>query len=92
MYLKLNIQRFADGKVVIETDLNDKGFKSGLDKMQNIAKTGFKAPDRFLTKSQVPPFPSPSFINEVFYKSTPEANLHHLTIHYPLLSSVHHNI
>ena len=43
LYIKLNIQRFADGKVVIETDLNDKGFKSGLDKMQNIAKTGFKA-------------------------------------------------
>lgn len=41
--LKLNIQMFADGKVVIETDLNDKGFKSGLDKMQSIAKTGFKA-------------------------------------------------
>lgn len=41
--LKLNIQYFADGKVVIDTDLNDKGFKSGLDKMQSIAKTGFKA-------------------------------------------------
>ena len=42
-YLKLNIQLFADGKVVIETDLDNKGFKSGLDKMQTIAKTGFKA-------------------------------------------------
>lgn len=41
--LKLNIQYFADGKVVIETDLDSKGFKSGLDKMQSIAKTGFKA-------------------------------------------------
>ena len=41
--LKLNIQYFADGKVVIDTDLNSKGFKSGLDKMQSIAKTGFKA-------------------------------------------------
>lgn len=42
-YLKLDIQLFADGKVVIETDLDNKGFKSGLDKMQSIAKTGFKA-------------------------------------------------
>lgn len=41
--MKLNIQLFADGKVVIETDLDSKGFKSGLDKMQSIAKTGFKA-------------------------------------------------
>ena len=41
--MKLNIQLFADGKVVIETDLNDNGFKKGLDKMQSIAKTGFKA-------------------------------------------------
>lgn len=41
--IKLNIQMFADGKVVIETDLDNKGFKSGLDKMQSIAKTGFKA-------------------------------------------------
>ena len=41
--LKLNIQMFADGKVVIDTDLNKKGFESGLDKMQSIAKTGFKA-------------------------------------------------
>ncbi len=40
--LKLNIQLFADGKVVIDTELNDSGFKSGLDKMQSIAKTGFK--------------------------------------------------
>lgn len=41
--LKLNIQLFADGKVVIETDLNTKGFTKGLDKMQSLAKTGFKA-------------------------------------------------
>ena len=41
--LKLNIQMFADGKVVIDTDLNNNGFKSGLNKMQSIAKTGFKA-------------------------------------------------
>ena len=41
--MKLNIQLFADGKVVIETDLNDSGFKNGLNKMQSIAKTGFKA-------------------------------------------------
>ena len=43
--LKLNIQMFAksNSKVVIETDLDNKGFKSGLDKMQSIAKTGFKA-------------------------------------------------
>ena len=40
--MKLNIQLFADGKVVIETDLDSKGFKSGLNKMQSIAKTGFK--------------------------------------------------
>lgn len=30
-------------KLVINTDLDTKGFKSGLDKMQSIAKTGFKA-------------------------------------------------
>ena len=41
--IKLNIQRFADGKVVIDTDLDNKGFKGGLDKMQSIAKTGFTA-------------------------------------------------
>ena len=41
-FLKLNIQRFAsDGKVVIETDLDTKGFKSGLDKIGSIAKKGF---------------------------------------------------
>lgn len=41
--MKLNLQLFADGKVVIETDLDSKGFKSGLSKMQSIAKTGFQA-------------------------------------------------
>lgn len=41
--MEFNIQMFADGKVVIETDLDNKGFKSGLNKMQSIAKTGFKA-------------------------------------------------
>ena len=41
--LKLNIQMFADGKVTIETDLNNDGFKSGLAKMQSLASTGFKA-------------------------------------------------
>lgn len=41
--MKLNLQLFADGKVTIETDLNDSGFKKGLDKMQSIASTGFKA-------------------------------------------------
>lgn len=40
--LKLDIQMFADGKVVIETDLNQKGFEKGLDQMQSIAKKGFQ--------------------------------------------------
>lgn len=37
-----NIQLFADGKVVIDTSLDNSGFKSGLSKMQSLAKTGFK--------------------------------------------------
>jgi hypothetical protein len=43
--LKLDIQMFADadGKVVIKTDLDKKGFESGLNKIQSIASTGFKA-------------------------------------------------
>lgn len=41
--LKLKIQLFADGKVTIDTDLNEKGFSSGLDKMKSIASTGFTA-------------------------------------------------
>ena len=41
--LKLRIQLFADGKVTIDTDLNEKGFSSGLDKMKSIAATGFSA-------------------------------------------------
>ena len=40
--LELDIQRFADGKVVIETDLNHKGFENGLSKIQSIASKGFK--------------------------------------------------
>ena len=40
--MKLDIQLFADGKVVIDTDLDKKGFESGLNKIQSIAKTGFK--------------------------------------------------
>lgn len=43
IFLKLDIQMFADGKVVIDTDLNKSGFENGLSKMQSIAKTGFKA-------------------------------------------------
>jgi competence ComEA-like helix-hairpin-helix protein len=43
MFIDFNIQLFADGKVVIETDLDKKGFEGGLNKMQSIAKTGFKA-------------------------------------------------
>lgn len=43
MFIDFNIQLFADGKVVIETDLDKKGFESGLNKMQSLAKTGFKA-------------------------------------------------
>ena len=41
--LKLDIQRFADGKVVIETDLNKRGFELGLDNIKTIAASGFKA-------------------------------------------------
>lgn len=40
--LKLNIQLFADGKVVIETDLDKKGFENGLGKIEGIAKKGFQ--------------------------------------------------
>ena len=43
MFLDFNIQFFADGKVVIETDLDKKGFEGGLSKMQSLAKTGFTA-------------------------------------------------
>lgn len=42
MFIDFNIQLFADGKVTIQTDLDKKGFESGLSKMQSIAKTGFK--------------------------------------------------
>lgn len=43
MFLKMDIQMFADGKVVIDTDLNTKEFESGLSKMSSLAKTGFGA-------------------------------------------------
>ena len=33
--MKLDIQRFADGKVVIDTELNRKNFENGLDKMKS---------------------------------------------------------
>lgn len=36
--LKLDIQMFADGKVVIETDLNTKKFESGLDKIKDTTQ------------------------------------------------------
>lgn len=42
-FIKLNIQMFADGKVVINTDLDSNGFSSGLSKIQDLAKSGFKA-------------------------------------------------
>ena len=39
--LKLNIQMFADGKVVIETELDNKGIKKGLKETEtDITKTG----------------------------------------------------
>jgi phage-related protein len=40
--IPLNIQKFADGKVVIDTELDKKGFESGLNKISGIAKSGFK--------------------------------------------------
>ena len=36
--LKLDIQMFADGKVVIETELSTKDFENGLDKMKNTTQ------------------------------------------------------
>lgn len=36
--LKLDIQMFADGKVVIETELNTKNFENGLDKMKSTSQ------------------------------------------------------
>ena len=38
--LKLDIQRFSDGKVVISTELDTKNFEKGIDTMQNKAKSG----------------------------------------------------
>lgn len=40
--MKLDIQRFATPKLVIETLLDKKGFEKGLNQIQGIAKTGFK--------------------------------------------------
>lgn len=39
--MKLDIQLFANPKLVIETKLDDKGFKNGLNKIQGVAKLGF---------------------------------------------------
>jgi len=36
--LKLDIQMFADGKVVIDTELNSKNFENGLNKMQSTTQ------------------------------------------------------
>jgi tape measure domain-containing protein len=36
--LKLDIQKFSDGKIVIDTELNSKNFENGLNKIQNTAK------------------------------------------------------
>lgn len=33
--IKLNIQKFADGKVVIDTELNTRNFENGLDRIKN---------------------------------------------------------
>lgn len=41
--MRLDIQYFADGKVVIETDLDTKSFQSGLSKLGSLAEKGFKA-------------------------------------------------
>ena len=37
--LKLNIQLFADGKVVIDTELNTKNFENGLNKMKSTTQS-----------------------------------------------------
>ena len=37
-YMKLDIQLFADGKVVIDTELNTKNFEQGLNKMQSTSQ------------------------------------------------------
>lgn len=37
--IKLDIQIFADGKVVIDTELNSKNFENGLSRMQSATKT-----------------------------------------------------
>lgn len=38
--LELDIQMFADGKIVISTELDTKNFQKGIDTMQNKAKSG----------------------------------------------------
>lgn len=38
--LKLDIQRFADGKIVISTELDTKNFERGINTMQSKAKSG----------------------------------------------------
>lgn len=40
--MKLDIQMFANPKLIIETALDKKGFEKGLDKIQGIAKKGFQ--------------------------------------------------
>lgn len=40
--MKLDIQRFATPKLVIEAFLSKEGFEKGLNQIQGIAKTGFK--------------------------------------------------
>ncbi len=37
-YMKLDIQLFSDGKVVIDTELNTKNFENGLNKMQSTSQ------------------------------------------------------
>ena len=37
-FMKLNIQLFSDGKVVIDTELNTKDFEKGLDQIKNSSK------------------------------------------------------
>ena len=37
--IKLDIQKFSDGKIVIDTELNSKNFERGLTKMQDTTKS-----------------------------------------------------
>ena len=43
MKLRLDLQMFADGKVVIETDLDKTGLENGLKQIKDVAKKGFSA-------------------------------------------------